>query len=50
MKRLIIIILVVLALAFAITFDVMAGGDKVRGDKGQGSVNQHWVMPPWWAN
>ena len=49
MKRLIIIILVVLAITFVMTFDVMAGGDKQRGDKGQGSVNQYYVMPPWWA-
>ena len=50
MKRLIVIVLVVLAISFAITFDVYAGGDKHRGDVGAGEVNQHWVMPPWWAN
>ena len=50
MKRLIVIAIVVLALAFVMTFDVQAGRDKVRGDKGQGEVHQHFVMPPWWAN
>ena len=50
MKRLIIIILVVIAFAFVITFDVMAGGDKVRGDNGAGEVHQYFVVPPPWAN
>ena len=48
-RKLITIIIIVIALAAAMTFDVYAGGDKQRGDVGQGSVNQHWVMPPWWA-
>ena len=49
MKRLIVIVLIVIAITFAMTFDVQAGGDKQRGDVGAGEVNQHWVMPPWWA-
>ena len=49
MKRLIVIVLIVLTFAFVMTFDVQAGGDKQRGDVGQGEVHQHWVMPPWWS-
>jgi hypothetical protein len=29
--------------------NLMAGGDKVRGDGGQGTVTQVQVQPPWWA-
>lgn len=47
MKIRIIIITIVMALVF--TFPVLAGGDKVRGDNGDGAVNQVQVVLPWWA-
>lgn len=40
------IVIMVLALTAG---TLLAGGDKVRGDKGKGSVHQHQVQPPWWA-
>jgi len=44
-KKLIALMLVVAAL-FALAAPVSAGGDKVRGDKGQGAVNQVQVQEP----
>ena len=31
------------------TGSILAEGDKVRGDKGQGGVTQVQVQPPWWV-
>lgn len=49
MKRTLLILLVIVALSIAGTSPVFAGGDKVRGDEGQGEVNQEWVnlQAPW---
>jgi hypothetical protein len=46
MKRLIFVMLIVAALSILATSPVFAGGDKVRGDKGQGEVNQVQVQEP----
>ena len=46
MKKTLFIVLVVVALSIAITSPVFAGGDQVRGEKGQGSVNQEQVQDP----
>ena len=40
MKKILFILLVVIALSVAITSPVFAGGDQVRGEKGQGAVVQ----------
>jgi hypothetical protein len=45
MKKLFVILLVLVMLVSIFT-DVSAGGDKVRGDKGVGDVNQHQTMNP----
>jgi len=45
MKK-IIALLLALVMVVSIFTDVSAGGDKVRGDKGAGDVNQHQVMDP----
>jgi len=37
--------LLALILLINIFTNVSAGGDKVRGDKGAGDVNQHQVVP-----
>lgn len=46
MKKLFAVLLVVLAVSIAISAPVFAGGDKVRGEKGQGEVNQEQVQDP----
>jgi hypothetical protein len=46
MKRKLTILILVTILLLSSTFAVMAGGDKVRGDLGVGSVNQHQTMDP----
>lgn len=46
MKRLILIALMVTALIISVTSPVFAGGDKVRGEKGLGDVNQVQVQDP----
>lgn len=46
MKKLSAIILIVIALSISLTSPVVAGGGKVRGDSGQGSVNQVQVQDP----
>jgi hypothetical protein len=46
MKRVILILTLVGLMVFCITSPVFAGGDKVRGDKGQGDVNQVQVQDP----
>lgn len=42
---------VILAIVLAVSLygNATASGGKVRGDVGQGSVNQYQVVPPWWA-
>lgn len=49
MKRKIVILAIVLFLLAIMSTPVLAGGDKVRGDNGAGSVIQHQVVPPWWS-
>jgi len=46
MKKTFFVLLVVAALVTAATSTVFAGGDQVRGDNGQGAVNQVQVMDP----
>ena len=46
MKRALFIMLIVIALTIATTSAVFAGGDKVRGEKGQGADNQEQVQDP----
>ena len=46
MKRIISIMLIVAALSLCIASPSFAGGDKVRGEKGQGEVNQVQVQDP----
>ena len=46
MKRKLTILILVTILLLSSTFAVLAGGDKVRGDIGVGSVNQHQTMDP----
>ena len=38
-------LLLALVVLVSLFSDVQAGGDKVRGDKGAGGVEQHQVMP-----
>ena len=49
MKKVILVLLVVLALSISVASPVFAGGDKVRGDKGEGDTNQEWInlQSPW---
>lgn len=46
MKKTILIIMIITVLCFATASTAFAGGDKVRGDKGQGAVNQVQVQDP----
>jgi len=46
MKRIVSIILVVAALSILVASPAFAGGDKVRGENGQGDVNQVQVQDP----
>ena len=46
MKRIILIILAVVALSIAMTSTAFASGDKVRGENGQGTVVQVQVQEP----
>ena len=46
MKRQLLILILVSVLLLSTTFGVLAGGDKVRGNKGAGTVNQVQVMNP----
>ena len=46
MKKLIVAVCVAIMLFIMAASPAFAGGDKVRGDKGQGSVNQSQVMDP----
>ncbi len=46
MKNTVLTLLGVIALSIAIASPVYAGGDQVRGENGQGEVNQVQVMDP----
>ena len=46
MKRIFFALLITLVLTVALTSTAFAGGDKVRGEKGQGEVNQVQVQDP----
>lgn len=46
MKRIFFALLIALVLTVALTSTAFAGGDKVRGEKGQGEVNQVQVQDP----
>ena len=46
MKRVISILLIVAVLSLVIASPALAGGDKVRGEKGQGCVGQVQVQDP----
>ncbi|MFC2000621.1 hypothetical protein ACFLXE_07725 [Chloroflexota bacterium] len=45
-KKMILILLVTVALLISTTSIAVAGGDQVRGEKGQGAVNQVQVKDP----
>jgi hypothetical protein len=46
MKRLVITLGIVAVLMFSVTTAAFAGGDKVRGEVGQGDVNQVQIQDP----
>ena len=46
MRKVFLALLVALALSIAMASPVLAGGDQVRGENGQGAVNQVQVMDP----
>ncbi len=46
MKKVLLALLVVLAFSLTVAAPVFAGGDKVRGENGEGAVNQEQVMDP----
>ena len=46
MKKTLTSLLLVVVLVFVTAMPAFAGGDQVRGDNGQGDVNQHQVMDP----
>ena len=46
MKKLFLALIAVAVLCISISSPVFAGGDKVRGEKGQGAVNQIQVEDP----
>jgi len=46
MRKAALVLVVVVAIAVSMTSSALAGGDKVRGDKGQGSVHQVQVQDP----
>ncbi|MBE0479640.1 MAG: hypothetical protein IBX68_01545 [Dehalococcoidia bacterium] len=46
MNRLVIVLVIVIALVISLASPVLAGGDQVRGDKGQGEVRQVQVQDP----
>ncbi len=46
MKKTFANLLIVALLLLATAMPALAGGDQVRGDNGQGGVNQHQVMEP----
>ena len=48
MKKIVFVLLVVLALSISVASPVFAH-DKVRGENGEGEVNQEWInlQSPW---
>ncbi len=46
MKKTFVHLLIVGLLLLITAMPAFAGGDQVRGDNGQGAVNQHQVMDP----
>lgn len=46
MKKIILVLLVVIALSIATVSPVFAGGDKVRGDNAEGPANQVQEQDP----
>jgi len=46
MKKLALILVVVIVLTISVTSSAFAGGDQVRGEKGEGDVNQVQVQDP----
>jgi hypothetical protein len=48
MKKMLVALVVVLALCLSFASPALAGGDQVRGDNGQGAVNQNFTTdnPP----
>ncbi|MDD5037930.1 MAG: hypothetical protein PHN78_01235 [Dehalococcoidales bacterium] len=46
MKKLLVALLAVFTLSVFVVSPVLAGGDQVRGENGQGDVNQWQVMDP----
>jgi hypothetical protein len=46
MKRTILVVLMAAILVLALAIPALAGGDKVRGENGQGDVNQVQVQDP----
>lgn len=46
MKKILLILLVVIILTISTTSSVFAGGGKVRGENGQGEVNQVQIEDP----
>jgi len=46
MKRTILTVMLVILLTLCLASTAFAGGDQVRGDKGEGAVNQVQVQDP----
>ena len=46
MKRLALVLIIVVAVTVSIASSSLAGGGKVRGENGQGTVNQVQVQDP----
>ena len=46
MKKLLIITILVILVFASVSSTALAGGDKVRGDNGQGGVNQVQIQAP----
>ncbi len=46
MKRIALVLVLTIVLTLGITSSALASGDKVRGENGQGDVNQVQVMDP----
>ena len=46
MKRIALVLVLAIVLTLGMTSSVLASGDKVRGENGQGDVNQVQVMDP----
>ncbi len=46
MKRMLLVMMMVIILVLALAVPALAGGDKVRGENGEGAVNQVQVQDP----